>query len=277
MEKVDLDTYRWPHPLSSIIKSCWLMRSYGASPQQVPDLLIPDGCPELIVVYRGGYCKTRLNQPAQKREIRSSCLVGLQTDTQLVQRVGEVHILGFKFQPLGFYRLFPDQAAQMVNQNCPVSQPWLQALEEALSKADQIKAVAEISTPFFEQQLRQSPSSIGLSVTASALEDMKASLGQKPIREFARQQHRSIRQLQRYFKRYIGLTPKQMASIYRFKALYRESVIHRIQPQDYFQYGYFDQTHFIKDFKQHLGITPTQVQRQDFQLKNEIARRSRGK
>lgn len=67
--------------------------------------------------------------------------------------------------------------------------------------------------------------------------------------------------LERYFKKDTGLTPKQYLSLRRYKLAVEEIYdsrntdwMHYVQ-----KYGYFDQSHFIKDIKRFTGFTPAQL------------------
>lgn len=67
----------------------------------------------------------------------------------------------------------------------------------------------------------------------------------------------SARQLRRLFEFYVGTSPKTFSKVIRFqKVLQAEN---RSQSQVFFDAGYYDQAHFIKDFKAFYGITPGKV------------------
>lgn len=59
----------------------------------------------------------------------------------------------------------------------------------------------------------------------------------------------SIRQLRRLFEFYIGDTPKEFSRVVRFQKTLQA-------PEDYLNMGYYDQAHFIKEFKNLYGLTP---------------------
>ena len=59
----------------------------------------------------------------------------------------------------------------------------------------------------------------------------------------------SVRQLRRLFEFYIGDTPKEFSRIVRFQKTLQA-------PEDYLNSGYYDQAHFIKEFKNLYGLTP---------------------
>lgn len=69
----------------------------------------------------------------------------------------------------------------------------------------------------------------------------------------------TIRQLQRLFRKYVGVTPKWVIKRFRLQEvaerLERDASVQWTELAD--QLGYFDQAHFIKDFKSVLGQSPS--------------------
>jgi AraC-like DNA-binding protein len=58
------------------------------------------------------------------------------------------------------------------------------------------------------------------------------------------------------FRSLVGTSPKKFASIVRFNAVMSDLGKARSLTELCYEYGYFDQSHFIKDFKQFTGKTP---------------------
>ena len=62
------------------------------------------------------------------------------------------------------------------------------------------------------------------------------------------------------FDKYVGLTPKTLARIYRFQQVLKQIEVKK--DIDWLQLladcGYYDQSHFVKDFHDFSGINPTQ-------------------
>ncbi len=66
----------------------------------------------------------------------------------------------------------------------------------------------------------------------------------------------SARQLRRLTKQHLGLLPKDFARVLRFQRVV--NAIHVAQPDTVWLDYYYDQPHFIREFKRMSGLTPTQ-------------------
>ena len=68
----------------------------------------------------------------------------------------------------------------------------------------------------------------------------------------------SRRRLQRLFKFYIGDSPKTFSQVVRFQQiLSAKRSLERLKKEKiFFDAGYYDQAHFIKEFKTFYGTTP---------------------
>ena len=66
------------------------------------------------------------------------------------------------------------------------------------------------------------------------------------------------RQLERNFASAIGLSPKQLSKIIKFQAALKQLSANQFQSLTAVAYEghYYDQSHFIKDFKEFTGISP---------------------
>ncbi|MEM9075776.1 MAG: helix-turn-helix domain-containing protein [Bacteroidota bacterium] len=67
--------------------------------------------------------------------------------------------------------------------------------------------------------------------------------------------------LERYFKKETGLTPKKFQTLQRFKKVLRELSTTKNQDWQHYvlEYGYYDQSHFIKEMKRFTGHTPSEL------------------
>ena len=71
----------------------------------------------------------------------------------------------------------------------------------------------------------------------------------------------SSRQLRRIFNFYIGTTAKSFSNVVRFQHILnaKPSIQSLKENKLYFDVGFFDQAHFIKNFKTFYGVTPSEA------------------
>jgi methylphosphotriester-DNA--protein-cysteine methyltransferase len=101
---------------------------------------------------------------------------------------------------------------------------------------------------------------------------LRAAHGRIAVRELERRTGYSRRHLSSLFRTHVGLMPKELAGIFRFQKYYREWAAGRafdsLLPDLY--EDYYDQAHFVKEFKKMTGYTPGRFGRQ---VANEFGRR----
>jgi methylphosphotriester-DNA--protein-cysteine methyltransferase len=88
-----------------------------------------------------------------------------------------------------------------------------------------------------------------------------SSKGQMSVKELEKKTGYSSRWLNMKFTQKIGLSPKSLSSIIRFKECYQAFTSGTINPmfrKEYYAY-YHDQSHFIKNFKQFTGQVPSSI------------------
>lgn len=76
--------------------------------------------------------------------------------------------------------------------------------------------------------------------------------------ELSQQLCLSSKSLERKFTQFLGKTPKQFLKIVRFQEILKSLSERRniLLTEVAYEKGYFDQAHFIKDFKMYTGYTP---------------------
>jgi hypothetical protein len=71
----------------------------------------------------------------------------------------------------------------------------------------------------------------------------------------------SSRQLRRLFEYYVGDTPKTFSKVVRFQNILRAKPSQQSLRENklFYDSGYYDQAHFIKEFKNFYGVTPSRA------------------
>lgn len=78
--------------------------------------------------------------------------------------------------------------------------------------------------------------------------------------------------MERHFKEIVGLLPKQFLTITRFNHAYFKIV--QSSEKEWFdvvsEFNYFDQSHFIKEFKRYSGFTPSQLHQSLYSIAGHV-------
>lgn len=101
-----------------------------------------------------------------------------------------------------------------------------------------------------------------------AMQQIRQSGGQLDIVQLRNTTGMARASFQNYFKQQVGVSPKTYSRILRANAVYGQ--ILSMQQTDWQQvthdFRYFDQSHFIKDFKHFFGCTPSELHKGGFYL-----------
>ena len=171
---------------------------------------------------------------------------------------GRSMAFGVKFRPGGF-RLLLGRAVSSIAESSITADALFGADAVALDDilaCDTDAAAAELASAFLRERL---PAADERALLAGRIVDSAADdLELHSADELARRFDLSLRGLQRLFNEYVGVGPKWVINRYRMhEAVARvqagEPVSWATLAQDL---GYFDQAHFIADFRKLVGKTP---------------------
>jgi AraC-like DNA-binding protein len=123
-------------------------------------------------------------------------------------------------------------------------------IAHAAGTADRIK----ILTGFFKSQMAKSQ--VGDNLTSWAVQHIRMRKGNVNIRELAAECCLSQKQFERRFTAYTGFNPKMYSRIIRFEAAFWNCRRYDSLTEAAYAHGYYDQAHFIHDFKQFSGYPP---------------------
>ncbi len=128
-------------------------------------------------------------------------------------------------------------------------------LEEQLYEATSDPGKIKVVEKFLLSRMRPvTPDN--LVTTAIAL--IYKSKGNIRIKELTEQLHISQSPLEKRFRQVVGTSPKKFASIVRFKNILQKYTPETPLTELGYEMGFYDQAHFIKEFKNYTGDTPEQ-------------------
>lgn len=94
----------------------------------------------------------------------------------------------------------------------------------------------------------------------SVINDIHSTNGQISISDLSKRNFTTVRQLERNFKKLVGLSPKEYSSIIRFQnalSLIKKSNQNRSLLDIAFECGYYDHSHLSNEIKQKTGLPPS--------------------
>ena len=207
-----------------------------------PQTFLPDGCMELIFHYGDPF----VHQGATQQR---GLLIGQMRAPVTVSPAGRAGLFGVRFRPGGAFPLlrFKQREAAGCLQDCDLILG--QALRERIANA----AGDRERVRLLEAALPE-PASHWID---GVLREITARRGRVEVDALAQFAGVSARQLERAFDERVGLSPKTLARILRFRHALQESSRPGATWADVAAAcGYFDQSHLIRDFREFAGAPP---------------------
>lgn len=200
--------------------------------------------------------------PGKKLHMDKYCyLFGQPAKPRLsVSNSGGIDILGVKFKPAGIYRLTGLNMRHLADDIIEAGSIWGKEVEllcEQMYEASGTGEMIWMLEKFLCEKLRQRRKKEKNLALEGALEFMGAARFYT-LREIQEMTFTSKKTLERYFLDQVGLSPKRYARISRFNMV--RNLFDRDPTVNWqeiaFPMGYYDQSHFIKEFKEFSGKTP---------------------
>lgn len=194
----------------------------------------------------------------------ASRIFGIATGRFIRQLAGAGQVFGVKFRPGAFHAFLHSSVTQLTDR--ALEFPMIfgmesTGLEEAvLSCDDDAAAIGRV-----ESFLRsRSPERDARIATINAIvARISADRSITQVNDVAQRFNISTRSLQRLFREYVGIGPKWVIGRYRLHEAAEQLAADAVADEKNLALalGYFDQAHFISDFKASVGRTPVEYAR----------------
>ncbi|HZH54422.1 MAG TPA: AraC family transcriptional regulator [Sphingobacteriaceae bacterium] len=193
----------------------------------------------------------------------------------LIPLQASIKVVIVSFTNTGISQLFGICQSEVINQIIPLehinaaSRSLKQKLEDTIFCEQ--KALILIDNWLLEQLKCRSHSPY-FSHIDQVCQLIQTRCGDFRIRELCREVNMSQSSLERHFKEMIGITPKHYCRIIRFIAVY-QFILNNTNlhwGELVYRYNFFDQAHFIKDFKNFFGFSPSKVHLANAKLTREL-------
>jgi hypothetical protein len=247
--------------LQPFVKSYWWAR-FPSTGYEAPYTVVPNGYTEWILHLGSDSC--RIQQHSQVTQTGRSVLIGLQREIYRVSFQTEVPVFAIRFHPEGLGRLMQLPASALVDQHVDaeaageLSKQLARILQMANNVVERVRLANEYLLTRY-CRLPQEPNLPALAMSQIRLHatDLRAcfqNLNQIPL---------SRRQLQRKFREEFGIS---MQDYWRIARLNQIHAYMRGKKQNLTQLSYelnfSDQSHFIREFRSWMDISPKQFLRE---------------
>ena len=251
--------------LQNHIEKMWLFESSGKMPVDDMKLVVPNGNIKLTISYQNGIVAA-INGKAFASKEHDITLTGL-VDVPVILDVDEdtvTETIGIEFNPQSVYRFFHFNLNEIQNQIYSLSDVLESAgkqLTEQIANATSVQQKIFLVQKFLLNQLALHDEDL---IFEYCVKKIQSSKGTISIKELEKKTDYSSRWLNMKFNDKLGVSPKNLSSIIRFKQYYQALISDNEKSffKNDFYMLYYDQSHFIKAFKRFTGLPPTRFEKQ---------------
>ena len=242
-----------PSALEKYVTHFWVLEGRGNASEQRTFTVMSNGHPGLIFLEKPAAVKGFENE-----QLPQLFVFGQATKAGQLCIDGSFRNIGVSFRPAALKSIFGLDAHDLTHQNTGIENLGKTALTEQLLNCGSVQQKIASISKFLEKQVHRHGS--GENRVEYALTQLQRG---NRLSEVLSDLHLSERSLERLFLAHVGITPVMYTRITRFQAAVRllrraEAGGRRLRSLTDIAHslGYFDQSHFIRDFRLFSGVTP---------------------
>jgi methylphosphotriester-DNA--protein-cysteine methyltransferase len=247
-----------PPALKDVVRFYWVFEIDGIGAEPYVYRSMADGCAELVFHCRGAFSEVTREDGG----IYEPAVLHAQSAMHRRFQVQEdFQIFGAYLYPFALPRLFGMSAAALSNEMPDLIALWGKEgrvlVERMLCAQDHGCRAAMLSQFLLERLARRQ---IEKSRVHGAIQALIHRDGRMMLDELAGQMGTGMRQMERQFREHAGFTAKKLSRILRFQSTLKHFPARPMQSLTdiALDHGYYDQAHFIHDFKAFSGYAPSE-------------------
>jgi AraC-like DNA-binding protein len=247
-----------PHPdLESLVRCHWTLEVPAQKDVQ-RQRIVPDGCLELFFIL--GDDVKRYTKGDEYIIQPRAMVLGQITEPFFIEPTGYVNSFATRFYPYGFANFVMTPIKNLADKETPLvelfGQKPSEELEQRMIQATNTKERINIIENFLLDKLNDQATID--TIVKTTIDTMLLTGGGTPISNLLKNDLSKRRQFERKFTQQIGISPKQLGKVIRLQTALKMLLN---QPSESltkiaYESEYYDQAHFIKDFKEFTGTTP---------------------
>ncbi len=240
-------------PLAGAVERVWYFDgTLGSARERV----FPDGTLELIVQLDTPH-RPGVDAPAPR--FPPLCVTGLRTTAEIVEAPpGRCRVLGLRLAPLGAFALLHDALPELTSLTVDLHDLLGGAAAELGTRVEAARdgtAAVRAAAAWAARRIARGP--VSDATVQRALQAIAADGGTRSLADLDAWQGRSRSRFAAAIRDCVGVSPKRFARILRF-----DRALNAIARGDAplggvaLAAGYYDQSHFTNEFREHAGLTP---------------------
>ncbi len=254
---MDYKTFE-PHiDLKSLVSCYWTLEVPKQSEPQ-KQRIVPDGCVEMAFIL-GDDIKRYTSEKEFIIQPRAMVL-GQTIEPFYIEPTGFVNTFAVRFYPYGFANFISEPINNLVNKETPIDQLFEKGtadnLEQKIIKAKNTEQQINIIEKFLLERFNDEKTINR--IVKDTVDSLLSTNGGISIKSILKNDLSKRRQLERNFKKQIGVSPKQLGKVIRLQTALKMLLDPKPENLTDISYKseYFDQAHFIKDFREFTGTNP---------------------
>ncbi|HSR51645.1 MAG TPA: helix-turn-helix domain-containing protein [Acidobacteriota bacterium] len=256
------EQHRPAGPLGQFVEFFWFHEGYD--PGHTREKVLPDGSIELIIDLEDTPKRLYASEDSrQATEYRGAWISGEQKEYIVIEASPHSSMAGIHFRPGGAWPFFDFPISELTNQVVQLDLIWgrnIARLREQLLEAKSVEVKFQVMEAFL----------LGLAkdrlepdcTIAFAVEKITRRPQHLIIGDLIEEVGYSHRHFLSRFKKQVGVTPKFLTRVFKFQHVLRSLDGFKSTDINWaelsFDWGYYDQAHFINDFRSLSGLRPTE-------------------
>ena len=243
--------------LAPYVQLVWMMESENEHDTMPLEQIMPDGILEFVTHYADPWITIVAGGQAESQP--ESFVISQMRKHIEIGPDGPTGMISVRFYPWGGYHFFDEPVDNFLDGTISIKKLWplhcddfMQKVRHASNQEARVTLIQKFLLARLEEHKKNEHS------LDDAIRLIRESKGQLSMEEVCKRTGFSKKQLERKFIRSVGTTPKIFARVSRFLNIchHLEEYGNRSLTELAHECGYFDQSHFIKEFREFSGYTP---------------------
>ena len=256
--------------LTDYIQTIWGMESESDEDIYPRSLIMPDGTVEIIFHYEKPFYTWQDDKQFIQPE---NFAISMMRKFIEIGSSGNTGFISVRFYPWGAYHFFSEPIQGFLDQTIDAYRLWDNDSKMIISKIKKTETIEQrfkLIEDFLLEKLRQfQKDEVRVDSVLKLIRQTKGTLS---IESICTETGFSKKQLERKFLSTVGTTPKMFSRITRFLNICQNLKEQRSQTLTQLTHdcGFYDQAHFIKEFKAFSGFTPKEFYERENVFFSEI-------